>query len=224
LQEEVRRIWGRRIVGVLVCLGVGWGVYTEALSVVSWHFACLTADAHLNLSVVPQPLPDISIAKLDGIRIARYGFSFQVPWKDVDQDRTVKSTASVLTFRDGGGIFVFNPATQADRAKIWSGDSPSHKKPMEEVFGALALSSTYELMAAEVEATPSQIAWWSLRKQNTRNAILLIDKSGDLHDAHEIYKLASGELRGFQFGVRSFSLTSFSLIYSIQQTTTTGYC
>ena len=71
---------------------------------------------------------------------------------------------------------------------------------MEEIFGARALSSNYELMAAEVETTPNQIAWWSTRKQNTRNAILLVDKSGDLRDAHEIYKLASGELRGFQFG------------------------
>jgi hypothetical protein len=128
LQEEVRRNWGRKAAGVLICLGIGWGVYTEALSLVSRHFARITADARPNLSVIPQPVPDTSIVKLDGVRVARFGFSFQVPLKDVDQDGSAKGTAAVVTFRDGGGLLVFNPATQTDGAKIMRGASLSQRK------------------------------------------------------------------------------------------------
>ena len=51
-----------------------------------------------NLSVVPSALADTSIADLAGPRIEKFGFSFQVPWEDLEKDRTMK-TAAALVFK-----------------------------------------------------------------------------------------------------------------------------
>jgi len=185
---------------VLIYIGIGWAVYTEALNLMAWHFARSTGDDHPNLAVLPKPLPNTPPADLSGVRIDHFGFSFQVPWKDIDPDQRATDTVAVVPFQDGGRLLIFNPATQIDSAKILRGTTVSQRTPTEEVFGEQALSSNYELMAPEVETTPDQIRWWDSRKQNTRNALLLTYKSLNLRNAHEIYRLVSGELRGFQFG------------------------
>ena len=200
LQEKVHRSWGRSAVRVLICVGIVWAVCTEAINLMTWHFARSTGNDYPNLAVLPKPLPSTPSTNLSGVRIEHFGFSFQVPWKDLDQDQWATDTAAVVPFRDGGRLLIFNPATQIDSAKILHGNTASQTGATEEVFGERALSSNYELMAAEVETTPDQIKWWNSRKQNTRNGLLLTYKSLDLRNAHEIYRLASGELRGFQFG------------------------
>lgn len=55
------------------------------------------------------------------------------------------------------------------------GSTVSQEKLMEGIFGKPSLSSNYEWMAAEVETTPDQMSWWHSRKQNTRDAIMLIE-------------------------------------------------
>lgn len=106
----------------------------------------------------------------------------------------------MISFTDGGELLIFNPATQVDGVKIMRGSTVSQQTTMEKVFGKRALKSNYEFMAAEVEAKPDQIRWWSSRERNIRNYVLLLNKSGALRGSHKIYTLTSGELRGFQFG------------------------
>lgn len=184
----------------MICIGAGAVVYTEALNLFAWRLAQSAGEAHPNLSILPVPLQSIPLAQLNGVRVVHFGFSFQVPWKDIAQDRVTKDWAASISFRDGGGLLIFNPSAQVDGATTMHGSTLGERKTMESILGKLALSSNYEFMAAEVEATPDQVKWWNSRRQATRNAILLINKSGDLRSSHEMYKLASGKLRGFQFG------------------------
>jgi hypothetical protein len=67
--------------------GVAWAGYDEAVNLIAWHFGRDIGDARPNLSVLPKPLASTIPVGLSGVRVAHFGFSFQVPWKDVEQDR-----------------------------------------------------------------------------------------------------------------------------------------
>ena len=165
----------------------------------AWHFAREASQAHQNLSVVPTDLKDTTIGKLKGPRIEKFGFSFQVPWSDIEHERNAKS-ASALFFRDGAGLIVFDPADEVDGARIIRGNTAREQQLMNRVLGSQALSSNYELMAAELQSTPGEVKWWATREQNVRSLILLTHKGVHLGDAKVIYEIHSGTLRGFQYG------------------------
>ncbi len=199
MKEKPRRSWKQRVISVLVCFCASWLVCIEALNLIAWHFARETSRAHRNLNVLPKPVPDTSVAELAGSRIERFGFSFQVPWENVEQDRTAKSIA-VVSFKEGGELLIFDPVFEADGAKNMRGTTSQQQKVMSDVLGSRTLSSNYDLMAAEVQATPAEVKWWATRTQNTRNIIMLMNKSTNIGDADVIYTISSSSMRGFQYG------------------------
>lgn len=191
--------WKQRLISVLICLVVGWLVYTAAMNLIAWHFAKQWSSTHQNLDVVPTPLTDTSMEGLTGHRIEKFGFSFQVPWKDVEHDQTTKSIA-LMSFKEGGGVLIFDPASQPDGAKIMRGTTARQQGLMNEVLGLRALSSNYELMVSEVQTTPSEVKWWATREHNVRNLILLANKTMNLGSANVIHSIGSTAVRGFQYG------------------------
>jgi len=176
-----------------------WLVYAIAMNFIAWDFAKKMSHAHPNLDVVPTPLIDTSVAKLVGPRIEKFGFSFQVPWRSVERDRTIKGLA-ILSFSEGSGLLIFDPAAEVNGAEIMRGTTVRQQKLMDDLFGSRTLSSNYELMAAEVLSTPAEVKWWATRAHNLRNGILLTNKSIDIHDANVIHLISSATVRGFQYG------------------------
>jgi hypothetical protein len=174
-------------------------LYVEAMNLMAWYFAREISRDYQNLDVVPTALTDTSIAELSGPRIERFGFSFQVPWKDIEKDRTMK-TAAALAFKQGGRVIVLNPASGVNGAEILRGTTSSQYRLMSRLLGSKALSSNYELMVAEVQATPGGIKWWGGRVSNSRELILLGNKGMNLGKATAIHSIGSGDVRGFQYG------------------------
>jgi hypothetical protein len=166
---------------------------------VVWHFAREASQHRQNLGVVPTALKETTIEELRGLRIEKFGTSFQVPWSDIERERNAKSL-TILNFKEGGGLLIFDPADQVDGAKTMRGPTTRQLRLMTSVFGSQALQSNYELMAAEVQALPADVKWWAGRSRNVRSLILLIDKSLDLRDATAIHEVHSSVVRGFQFG------------------------
>lgn len=199
MKAKQRKNWKQRLGSVLICLCVIWLVYVVAMNLIAWHFAKEMSQAHRNLDVVPTPLMDMSVAELVGPRIEKFGFSFQVPWRTVARDQTTKSVA-VMSFSEGEGLLVFDPAAEVNGAKIMRGASTQQQSLMSNVFGSRTLSSNYELMASEVLSTPAEVKWWATRAQNIRNGVLLTNKSMNMRDAKVIHMISSATVRGFQYG------------------------
>src|SRR5437016_2947979 len=103
MSAKRKKSWQQQIVSILICLGAGWIVYAGAMNWMAWYFAREASQAHQNLSVVPTDLKDTTIGKLKGPRIEKFGFSFQVPWSDIEHERNAKS-ASALFFQGRRGI------------------------------------------------------------------------------------------------------------------------
>jgi len=169
------------------------------MSLMDWHFAQQEGLEQPNLGVVPTAVHEANVAVLDGSRIDRFGFSFQVPWNVIASDRTLDAAAPVA-FKEGAGVLVFNPASRLDAAKAMRGATDRDLRIMTEVFGKKTLSGNYELMAAEVDATPNDAKWWAGRARNARVLVLLMYKRMNLGDAAAIHTVSAGGVRGFQFG------------------------
>jgi hypothetical protein len=198
MKEKRKRSWKERVVSILIALGACWFIYFVVMNWMVWHYARQTVEAHQNLHVVPTPLRDNSVEELKGQRVEKFGFSFQVPWNEMEHETNAKS-AALLTFKDGG-LILFDPAAEPDSVKIMQGKTMQQFRVMTKVLGSQTLSSNYELMAAEVQATPTDVRWWAGGSRNTRSLILLMNKSLDLANATAIHEIHQGNMRGFQFG------------------------
>lgn len=199
MNEKRKRSSKKRIVSILICIGVVWLVYAGVMNWLAWHFAREISLNRKNLSVVPTTLEDTAFMKLTGARIERFGFSFQVPWGEIERESNGKSFA-VLSFREGAGVLIFDPESAVDSVRIMRGTTTKQLGLMTSVLGSRALSSNYGLMEAAVSSTPSDVKWWAGRSRNVRSFILLMNKSTYLHDADVIYPIRADAGRGFQYG------------------------
>jgi hypothetical protein len=191
--------WTRRTLQTIIVIFSGWLVYDGAMNLIAWHFLRETCRENANLSVVPIPLPDQHIAPLNKMRINAFEYSLQIPWSDLDTERDGKSIA-IRYFKCGATLMLFDPMSEIDSVKLIQGVTEQDAKKMISIFGARALSSNYDLVAAELSASPSQVKWWSTRTAKARALVLLNLKSMEMLDSKVIYPQSSEEMHGFQFG------------------------
>jgi hypothetical protein len=200
MERKSKMKWLRR--GLAITLFVLLAVFLAhdlTIHVLAWRFIQETAKDSPHLNVVPTPLPDNRNAPLNGMTISAYEYSLKVPWSDLEAQKRWKSV-SLLRFKSGASLMLSNPADETDFARMMRGNNEAEKRESERLLGARALSSNYDLMAAELSATPAQVQWWSSGATKARYLYLLGMKSMEIIDTQVIYWQGSSEMRGFQLG------------------------
>ena len=195
------------IVGVLALIAaVGFGaVYFMR----PWLDSRGMSRVDPGLSAVPLNLPNHGRAALSHATLDCYGFRLLLPNREIVHIYKGDLTTLVM-FRGGGLIEIPNTSRQhgifdfANRDKRASGS-----------LGQELLHSKFKLMQAAMSATPGQVKWWRFRSSlNKRIDFLLLTKLEAFTEAGffglrtfppyagrgPIYTIASGEIRGFQFG------------------------
>ena len=71
---------------------------------------------------------------------------------------------------------------------------------MRKVMGDQALRSNYDLMVAEMQASPADLSPFNSRLKNTRASLLLINKSLNMSGARQIFSIGANGWRGYQVG------------------------
>jgi hypothetical protein len=153
LRPEQRRRW-KTVIWAVLSITIGWLVYVEAVNLIAWHFARRTASTYQNLAVLPEPLPDRTIAQLSGVTIDHFGFSFQVPWKKIDKQRDF-SNISVFNFGEGPSLLIYSPSAHPDVVALMRKSRSQRDRGAEELFGSDVLRSSYDFVAAELH-TPAK--------------------------------------------------------------------
>ncbi len=149
----------------LILAGVGLLVQYQ---LAPWRIARILATSFPDLDPVPITPPDKSVATLDGERIERFGFSIQLPWKDVYLDRTWKDF-SLISSHDGRAMTMYDPSARLDRS--------SAMRFLANQVPALRYDTNYALWAAAMDAKSVQVKWWKTSKQNAKDLRLLLIKS-----------------------------------------------
>src|ERR1035438_7815355 len=159
--------WWRVGVALLICFAAFWlasFVFGEWLE---WKATREFLQEHHHLDSVPVPVADNTIAQLNGERLEQFEFSLRVPWKGIKRRNDAKTVSTVL-FSDGESLLFFDPSTVINSTKTLQGAAKTRQQAdaIRRVFGTRALSSNYDLMAAEMAASSSQMKWWSWPREN----------------------------------------------------------
>ena len=150
-------------------------------------------DPHMSL--VPVALLDKSLATLSGVRVEKYGFSLQTPWKEITHDKSERGVYPVSFMNDGAGMMLFDPSGSLDSA--------ASMREIAKTRGILDTSTPHSnarLMGEAIAATPEDVAWWKPPSRNARSLALLEIKTLTLRNFGALYTVASGEMHGYQEG------------------------
>ena len=152
------------------------------------------------LRLSPQSLPEIAVSQNDGMRLSHAGFVFEVPWKDLDNQRSKTfDNIAVFCFRSGKAVTFFGP-------------SPDHKDLMSEVekdfggkaalqlFGTEATKSNYAFHRAMLEITPERLKPWMSQREAVRTSMLLTIKAiSSVGGETGLFNVNINGWKGFQF-------------------------
>jgi hypothetical protein len=132
------------LVGVIVFASV-FGVQA-----IMWWKVKQFAKSERVLWVIPQPLRDTTPSMQHGLKLAAYGYEFEVPWADLDKDKTRSGdSVSVYYFRSGQFLMFHNPARAANAREIFLADNEGQS--CHAGWGEKTFESNFNLTRAMLE-------------------------------------------------------------------------
>src|SRR5579871_3768448 len=121
--------WKRRVLWL--------GVFAAVVGVYIWFFGVQTFFAIYArrvgrespiVTTVPSELQDLSVSKLQGKKISFKGAEFEVPWDDVDQEKTrIVGNWALVAFRSGNSILMCVGPPDGDITSMSESKSPDPK-------------------------------------------------------------------------------------------------
>jgi hypothetical protein len=181
------------LVGVIVFASV-FGVQA-----IMWWKVKQFAKSEPVLWVIPRPLRDTTPSMQHGLKLAAYGYEFEVPWADLDKDKTRSGdSVSFYYFRSGQFLMFHNPAKAANAREIFLADNEGRKVAMQ-VWGEKTFESNFNLTRAMLEMSPAQVSVLAPRQKVLGMGILLMNKPIPATGGETgIFTFDTSSVRGFQ--------------------------
>jgi len=154
---------------------------------------------HANLTLVPQPLPNLDVSGGTGTAISCFHYYFEVPWQDLEKTDLHKALATFF-FGSGQTLVFFDPTLLINPLKVMNLDAAKKGTNLPEVFGPDAVRSNYSLLKTELVLTPNQFSLFMSQREAVADTILLTFKSMEILHQHAVYSFSLGSLRCFQMG------------------------
>jgi hypothetical protein len=169
------------------------------------------------LWLIPRALGDTVPAKQAGLTLSAYGYAFEVPWGDIDKDKTRSGDSVTLYyFRSGPFLMFTNPEKAANIKESFLANDEKRKVAMQ-VGGEKTLESNFTMTKAMLETTPAQMSVFAPRAKVIGPGILLMLKiiyaaGGETG----IFAFDTPTVRGFQMGdpakrPKSISVKAFDM-------------
>jgi len=192
-------VWFGILVGAILLYVLLFGFQT--FLVLEMHYGNLKFAAAWE---VPVELPDVSISRAPGRNLSYLGCEFEVPWNDVDEQKTrLVGKWQVVAFHSGKWI-LFSRIPRKELVKAFLGDKLNAEslKKLRYLMSSDTLESHYAFYRAMLEITPHTITPFMPRREAVRALMLLLLK--DIHIAangdSDIFSIHTKDLRGFQYG------------------------
>jgi hypothetical protein len=148
----------------------------------------------------PVALKDLSVSTAPGRKLSYLGYQFEVPWNDLDEQKTkLVRSWQLVSFQSGKSI-IFYTASPDGLLNTVSATTGRDSKALKRFYGA---ASDYAFTRAMLETTPDDIRLLTPRGEAARKISLLLLKSFDLtakHGGSGIFVIQTSDFRGFQYG------------------------
>jgi hypothetical protein len=149
----------------------------------------------------PRDLTDLSVNSSSGTSLSYFGYTFEIPWNDVDNAKSKKvGSMQVLAFHSGMAILV-SSIPPRDFVKTVAG-STGGEETLRRTYGNEVTSSDYSFNRAMLSATPATVEILGSREDAARGFMLLLIKTMamPLPASSGIYSIRTPHFQGFQFG------------------------
>ena len=194
--------WKRRLLWVSAFVGL--------CAVYIWFFGVRTFFALYARQIgrknpivksVPVELNDLSVSEVKGERISFKGIEFEVPWNDVDEQKTrVVGTWALIFFRSGNSMVLCVEPADGFIAEMTKSKTPDPEL-FNEMYEPDVLRSDYALHKAIFETSPSQINLFTpTNRAAGLSSVIFIKAVMPPTTDWAIYNIRSQNFKGFQLG------------------------
>ena len=192
---------------------ISFGIVLLACATYLWLFGTQTffaVEAH-NIARklpfvkrIPVPLPDLSVSQVPGATLSYFGYEFEVPWTDIDRERTkiVGGNKAIIAFRSGNVLSVWSGQPHEFMNALME-EGKIDRDTFRKLYGDEALQSDYSFKRLILETTPEKITPFTDRRIAVSQGVLLLVKAicvgGDPNSG--IFDVQGKEFKGFQYGL-----------------------
>jgi hypothetical protein len=190
---------------ILVALGIGiivlgiylsyFGMQTVAALVVRYQYRKMP-----DVEKIPAPLTDRSISDVPHKKVSYFGYDFELPWNDIDEqkDKTT-GTIHVSAFRSGNA-FWFSTFPPKNFVNLIMKEGNLDAQGFRQLYGDEAFESDYNFHKKMLQTTPSEITPFVSRREAAGGMILLLLKATSMPKADSgIFSIRAAGFDGFQF-------------------------
>jgi hypothetical protein len=172
-----------------------FGVQTACALMVRYEFRSIPQAA-----MTPAALRDTSISAVPHKKASYFGYEFELPWDDVDEQK-VKTfgTVHVTYFRSGNLVWfsAFPPKNFVNEVFKSTQTDPVR---MRQAYGDEAFQSDYAFTSRMLQITPSKISPFSSKKEAVGGMMLLIIKTIAMPNVDSgLFSIHTGDFKGFQY-------------------------
>jgi hypothetical protein len=203
---------GRSLMSKWMRILIGLGIAVIACGAYLWFFGVQTfyvwetrrvARKEPVVWTTPVELLDLSMSQAPGKRLSYFGYEFESPWDDVDQEKTkiIGDNRAIIVFRSGNVISFWSGPPNGLISSLL-GDDRIDRKTLGQLFGDEAAQSDYALQRAILESTPDKFSVLMPKWQAIQRGVFFSMKATALRPGAEsgVFSLSTKEFRGFQYG------------------------
>ncbi|HEV3253084.1 MAG TPA: hypothetical protein VG033_01670 [Candidatus Acidoferrales bacterium] len=185
------------------------GIAVVVAGVYLWFFGVQTMCAFTvrysyrktpDVSKIPVALTDLSISGVPHRKVSYFGYEFELPWDDTDEqkDKTI-GQIHVSAFHSGNAFWFSTFPPKAFVNEIMK-TANLDARGFRQVYGDEAFESDYGFMSRMLRVTPEGITPFVSRKQAVAGQMLLLIKAISMPKADSgIFSIGTQEFRGFQY-------------------------
>lgn len=154
------------------------------------------------LNLTPQDPPSMAASAAVGTTLSHAGFAFEVPWTDLDHEKSkFIGDIAVFVFRSGRAVSFFGPsATHEDLLSEVEKQFGDQRGVLKQLFGTEATKSNYDFQRTMLGLTPERMKPWMSQREAIRTSMLLTIKAiSSVGGETGIFNVKANGWRGFQF-------------------------
>jgi len=178
-------------------------------AIYTWLFGVQTASALMvrytyrkmpDVARTPVSLPDTSISDVPHKKMSYFGYEFELPWDDVDEQKSKTAGTIRLTCFDSGNAFWFSRFPPKEFLNTVMKTAQLDPQGLRQLYGDDAFKSDYAFHQKMLRITPSEITPFISQRQAIAGQTLLLIKALSMPKASSgIFSIQTQRFEGFQF-------------------------
>jgi hypothetical protein len=190
---------------ILVALGIGIVVVGIYLSYFGMQTACALLVRYQyrkipDIETIPAPLADLSISDVPHKKVSYFGYEFELPWDDVDEQKDKTAGPIHISAFCSENAFWFSTFPPKNFVNLIMKESNLDAQGFRQLYGDEAFESDYGFHKKMLQTTPSEITPFVSRREAAGGTILLILKATSMPKADSgIFSIRTQGFGGFQF-------------------------